>query len=289
MDSTFKIGAHMSVSGGYKKMAENIIRIGGSTAQFFSRNPRGGALKERNFDDEAAAHEILSGAGINPADFIAHAPYIINPCSSKPEVREYSAAMMREDIERLGEIFPGIMYNFHPGSHTGQGIPAGIKETAHCLAEVVKPDDTVRVLIETMAGKGSELGGKFEEIREIIDEAERENPDIAGKIGVCLDTCHISDGGYDIVGDLDGVVERFDSIIGLDRLWGIHLNDSKNPCGSKKDRHEVIGGGTIGLDALCRVINHPRLRNLSFCLETPNELEGYKNEISLLRERRDEK
>ncbi len=286
MDSTFKIGAHMSTTGGYKKMAENILSIGGTTAQFFSRNPRGGALKERKPDDEAAAKEILAGAGVDYRCFIAHAPYIINPCSAKPEIRQYSMEMMREDIERLGEIFPSMLYNFHPGSHTGQGVEVGIELTAHCLASIITPEDKIKVLIETMAGKGSELGGKFEEIRAIIDAAERENPDIEGMIGVCLDTCHINDGGYNVVGDLDGVLDEFDRVIGLDRLCGIHLNDSKNPMGSKKDRHEVIGGGTLGIDAISRIINRPKLRHLPFSLETPNELPGYKNEITRLRELR---
>ena len=272
----------MSISGGYAAMFRTALSIDGNTMQYFTRNPRGGDAKALDPADVAEAHRIAEEAGLSFSHMIAHAAYTVNPCSAKPEVRDFAIRSMREDIERL-ESFPGTLYNFHPGTHTGQGAEAGIELTARCLATVVKPEQKTVVLIETMSGKGSEIGATFEEVRAIIDAAEVMNPDIKGKLGVCLDTCHVSDGGYDIAGDTDGVIDEFDRVIGLSRLYAIHLNDSKNPLGAHKDRHEVIGSGALGLDGITRIINNPRLCRLPFCLETPNDLEGYKNEIALLR------
>ena len=272
----------MSISGGYAAMFRTALSIDGNTMQYFTRNPRGGDAKALDPADVAEAHRIAEEAGLSFSHMIAHAAYTVNPCSAKPEVRDFAIRSMKEDIERL-EHFPGTLYNFHPGTHTGQGAEAGIELTARCLATVVKPEQKTVVLIETMSGKGSEIGATFEEVRAIIDAAEGMNPDIKGKLGVCLDTCHVSDGGYDIAGDTDGVIDEFDRVIGLSRLYAIHLNDSKNPLGAHKDRHEVIGSGALGLDGITRIINNPRLCRLPFCLETPNDLEGYKNEIALLR------
>ncbi len=282
MKKELKLGANLSVSGGYSKMIETSHSINGNVIQCFIRNPRGGDMRAINEEDEARALRLLDEYGIEHSSLIAHAPYTMNPCSAKPEVREFTVRTMHEDFLYLERI-PGILYNFHPGSHTGQGADVGIEYTAACLAKTMWPEMKTKVLVETMAGKGSEIGKTFEEVRAIIDRAEEENPDIKGMLGVCLDTCHVSDGGYDIVGNLDGVVEEFHRVIGLERLHAIHLNDSKNPLGSHKDRHEVIGGGNIGLEALVRIINHPKLSHLPFCLETPNEVEGYKAEIELLR------
>ncbi len=282
MKQKFKIGANLSVSGGYSKMIETSHSIDGNVIQCFIRNPRGGDMRAINETDEQHALLLLQEYGIEHSSLIAHAPYTMNPCSAKPEVRDFTIRTMREDFEYLERI-PGILYNFHPGSHTGQGADVGIAMTAHCLAVTMWQEMKTTVLIETMAGKGSEIGRSFEEIRLMINAAEEENPTIKGMIGVCLDTCHVNDAGYDVVGDLDGVLSDFDRIIGLDRLFAVHLNDSKNPLASHKDRHETIGNGTLGIDAIARIINHPRLRHLPFCLETPNEVEGYKQEIALLR------
>lgn len=282
MNDRLTIGAHMSISGGYAAMFRAAIAIDGNTMQYFTRNPRGGDAKALDPEDVALAHQIAEEHGLRFSDMIAHAAYTVNPCSAKPEVRDFAIRSMREDIERL-ESFPGTLYNFHPGTHTGQGADVGIALTAKCLSTVVKPEQKTVVLIETMSGKGSEIGGTFEEVRAIIDAAEGETPEIKGKLGVCLDTCHVSDAGYDIANDTDAVLDEFDRIIGLERLYAIHLNDSKNPLGAHKDRHEVIGGGALGLEGISRIINNPRLRNLPFCLETPNDIDGYKNEIALLR------
>ena len=263
-------------------MLRDAVAIDGNTLQYFTRNPRGGDSRALDLDDINSAIAFADEHGLRFSDMIAHAAYTVNPCSAKENVREFAIRSMAEDIERL-EYFPGTLYNFHPGTHTGQGIEAGIELTARCLATVVKPEQKTRVLIETMSGKGSEIGSTFEEVRAIIDAAERENPAIAGKLGVCLDTCHVSDAGYDIAGDPEAVMDEFDRVIGLDRLCAIHLNDSKNQLGAHKDRHEVIGGGALGLDGIARIINSPRLRGLPFCLETPNDLDGYKREIALLR------
>lgn len=282
MGNGLLIGAHMSISGGYAAMFREAINIDGSTMQYFTRNPRGGEAKPLDPADVAEAHKIAAEEGIPFSHTIAHAAYTVNPCSAKPEVRDFAIRSMREDIERL-ENFPGTLYNFHPGTHTGQGTEIGIAYTAKCLDTVMYPEQKTVVLIETMSGKGSEIGATFEEVRAIIDAAEGARPELAGMIGVCLDTCHVSDGGYDIANDTDGVLDEFDRVIGLSRLRAIHLNDSKNPLGAHKDRHEVIGSGSLGLEGIARIINNPRLRHLPFCLETPNDLEGYRKEIALLR------
>ncbi len=284
MSKKLRLGANLSVSGGYAKMIETSHSIDGNVIQCFIRNPRGGDMRTINEEDEEKALRLLDEYEIEHSSLIAHAPYTMNPCSARQEVREFTIRTMKEDFLYLERI-PGILYNFHPGSHTGQGVDTGIEHTAKCLAKTMWREMRTKVLIETMAGKGSEIGKTFEEIRAIIDGAEEANPEIEGLLGVCLDTCHVNDGGYDIVGDLDRVVDEFDRIIGLDRLHAIHLNDSKNPKGSHKDRHEVIGSGMIGLEALVRVMNHPKLSHLPFCLETPNEVDGYKAEIALLRSR----
>ena len=269
------IGCHLSSSKGYMNMAREALSIGASTFQFFTRNPRGGAAKPVDEADCAEFSDFSKERGIGV--ILAHAPYTINPCAARPEVMEFALQTMADDLRRL-EYVPGNMYNFHPGSHVGQGSEEGVKKTAATLNAVMWAEMRTTVLIETMAGKGSEIGATFREVRDIIDRAE-----IPDKLGVCLDTCHVFDGGYDIVGNLEGVLEEFDRVIGLERLKAIHINDSKNPLGSHKDRHEVIGGGKIGLEAFGRIVNHPALRDLPFYLETPNELDGYKREIELLR------
>lgn len=270
-----KIGCHLSATKGYCAMVKEAVSIGADTFQFFTRNPRGGKAKAI---DEKDINEFLTLSKEKGIDIIlAHAPYTINPCAERPEVLEFARETMKDDLLRMDYI-PGNMYNFHPGSHVGQGYEAGVKKTAETLNIVLYPEQKTTVLIETMAGKGTELGCTFQQIRDIIDQTE-----LSDKVGVCLDTCHVYDGGYDIVNDLDGVLTEFDNIIGLDRLKAVHINDSKNPFASHKDRHEVIGGGSIGIDAFRRIINHPALRNLPFYLETPNDLEGYGREIALLK------
>ena len=270
-------GCHLSVSGGFKKMGTDALDIGATTFAYFTRNPRGGAVKKPDPADVEALKTIMSEHGFGP--LVAHGPYTLNPCSSYAKVRDFALMAMREDLERMDEILPGNLYNFHPGSHVGQGVERGIQMIADVLNEVLVPDQTTTVLLETMAGKGSEVGRTFEEIAAIIDLV-----DLADHVGVCLDTCHVWDGGYDIACNLEGVLEEFDSIIGLSRLKAIHVNDSKNPLGSHKDRHERIGQGTLGQEAFARIVRHPRLRDLPFILETPNELDGYAEEIRLLRE-----
>ena len=271
----FKIGCHLSASKGYVAMGKDAISINANVFQFFSRNPRGGAVKALDEKDIAEFLKFAAENGIT--EFLVHAPYTLNACAAKEHLRTFARETMADDLRRL-EYLPGNFYNFHPGSHVGQGIDAGIDLIASTLNEVLKPEQTTTVLLETMAGKGSEVGGRFEELRAIIDKVM-----LNEKMGVCLDTCHINDAGYDVVNDLDGVLAEFDRVIGLERLRAIHLNDSKNAFGSHKDRHETIGNGELGLDAIARVINHPRLRHLPFYLETPNELEGYAAEIKLLR------
>ncbi len=271
----FKIGCHLSSSKGYVAMGKDAISINANVFQFFSRNPRGGAVKALDEKDIAEFLKLAAENGIT--EFLVHAPYTLNACAAKEHLRIFARETMADDLRRL-EYLPGNFYNFHPGSHVGQGIDAGIDLIASALNEVLKPEQTTTVLLETMAGKGSEVGGRFEELRAIIDKVM-----LNEKMGVCLDTCHINDAGYDVVNDLDGVLAEFDRVIGLERLRAIHLNDSKNAFGSHKDRHETIGNGELGLDAIARVINHPRLRHLPFYLETPNELEGYAAEIKLLR------
>lgn len=256
-------------------MGKTAIEIGANTFQFFTRNPRGGAAKAIDTADVARYHEFAKDHNISV--ILAHAPYTLNACAEKPNVREFAFQTMEDDLKRM-EYVPGNLYNFHPGSHVGQGVNTGIEKIAEVLNTVMWSDMTTTVLLETMAGKGSEVGGKFEELAEIMEKSIHSD-----KIGVCLDTCHIYDGGYDIVGNLDGVLDEFDRIVGLDKLKAIHINDSKNPFASHKDRHEVIGGGSLGTETFERIINHPKLRHLPFYLETPNELPGYAAEIALLK------
>ncbi len=269
------IGAHLSASKGYTAMLKQAQEIGANTFQFFTRNPRGGNAKAIDQKDVDTFLELMKSEGF-PV-ILAHAPYTLNCCSAKPETREFALNTFADDLKRM-EYTPNQLYNFHPGSHVGQGEEVGIEQIAEILNKVLFPEMTTTVLLETMAGKGSEIGRSFEELRAIIDKVE-----LSDKMGVCLDTCHIHDGGYDIVNNLDGVLDEFDKVIGLDRLKAIHLNDSKNPIAAHKDRHEKIGEGYIGLDAFERIINHPSLKNLPFFLETPNELDGYAKEIEILR------
>ena len=269
------IGCHLSASGGYKSMIEQALEINANTFAFFTRNPRGGNAKKISSDDVKNFLEIYNREKFGK--LVAHAPYTMNPCASDPKIREFSVFAMKDDLERM-EYTPNNYYNFHPGSHVKQGTETGIKFISEQLNIVLKPSQSTTVLLETMAGKGSEVGRSFEEIKAIINNVTLNN-----KIGVCLDTCHIWDGGYDIVDNLENVLEEFDKIIGLERLKAVHLNDSLNPRGSHKDRHARIGAGTIGLDALIKVINHRALKHLPFILETPNDMEGYKKEIEILR------
>lgn len=256
-------------------MARDAVSVGANVFQFFTRNPRGGAAKEIDAADVAEFLRLAAENGLS--SFLAHAPYTLNACAAEPRVREFALSVMADDLRRM-EAIPGNLYNFHPGSHVGQGTEKGIALIADTLDRVMFPQMTTTVLLETMAGKGSEVGGRFGELRAVMDLAK-----YGDRLGVCLDTCHVDDAGYDLVGDLDGVLSEFDRVVGLDRLRAIHLNDSKNPLGSHKDRHEVIGGGALGLEAITRIINHPALRELPFYLETPNDLAGYGREIALLR------
>lgn len=274
---SLKIGCHLSSSKGYLAMGKMIISLGGNTFQYFTRNPRGGSVKTVDYNDIKKFNDF---AKENNIDYIiAHAPYTMNLASSDEKVRDFGYRVIKEDLETLEHI-DKVYYNFHPGSHVGQGIEMGIDLIADILNKVISPNQKTLVLLETMAGKGSEIGSNFREIRSIIDKVEHKE-----KIGVLLDTCHVNDGGYDIVNHLDEVLKEFDEIIGINLLKAIHLNDSKNPLGSHKDRHEKIGLGTIGLEALTKIINHPLLRDLPFVLETPNDNDGYKEEIKLLKER----
>lgn len=270
------IGCHLLVSKGYRHMGKEALAIGANTFQFFSRNPRGSKAKKIDEKDVAALQDLIQENSF--ATLLAHAPYTLNACAADPHLREFAATVMTEDLANL-EYLPGNFYNFHPGSHVGQGTEVGIDLIAQMLNNILLPEQNTRVLLETMAGKGSEVGRSFEELRKILDKVE-----LADKMGVCLDTCHVFDAGYDIVNDLDGVLEQFEQVIGLDKLHAIHLNDSLNPRESHKDRHACIGAGNIGLEAIVRIINHPQLRKLPFYLETPNELPGYAAEIKLLRE-----
>ena len=271
----FRIGCHLSVSKGYEALGMDALSVGANTFQFFTRNPRGGSAKAIDEEDIASFLKIARENDI--AFFLAHAPYTLNVCAADVGIRKFAREMFADDLKRM-EYLPGSMYNFHPGSHVGQGADIGIHYIIDTLNEVLKPEQTTTVLLETMAGKGSEIGRSFEELRTIIDGVK-----LSEKMGVCLDTCHVYDAGYDIVNDTNGVFEEFDRILGLDRLKAIHLNDSKNPYESHKDRHETIGNGSLGLETLTKVINHPRLKNLPFYLETPNELPGYAEEIKLLK------
>ena len=271
----FTIGCHLSASKGYLDMAKTAVSINANTFQFFTRNPRGGAAKPIDEEDIKKFHEFAKENGITK--ILAHAPYTLNACSADESIREFALNTMIDDIRRM-EYTPNQMYNFHPGSHVKQGAEVGIQLISEQLNKVIYPEMTTTILLETMAGKGSEVGRTFEEIRQIIDRTE-----LNEKLGVCLDTCHVYDGEYDIVNNLDGVLEEFDKVIGLDRLKAIHINDSKNPFAAHKDRHEKIGEGSIGTEAFERIINHPSLKELPFYLETPNELDGYKKEIEILR------
>ncbi len=269
------IGCHLSCSNGYLAMGRQAVELGADTFQFFTRNPRGGSVKPFDRADADALNAFMKAHAFAPV--LAHAPYTLNAAAADERVRDFAYRAMREDLERLAYI-PNAMLNFHPGSHVKQGIEKGVELIAKMLDDVYTPELPTTVLLETMAGKGSEVGGRFEELRAIMDSSKA-----GGRLGVCLDTCHVFDGGYDIVGQLDDVLETFDRIVGLERLKAIHLNDSKNVLGSKKDRHEKIGQGHIGLEAMERIINHEALRHLPFYLETPNELDGYAAEICLLR------
>ena len=269
------IGCHLSASKGYLDMAKTAVSIDANTFQFFTRNPRGGSAKPINEADIEKFLEYSTENGINK--ILAHAPYTLNACSTDEKIREFALNTMIVDIRRM-EYTPNQLYNFHPGSHVGQGAEAGIKMIAEQLNKVIYPEMTTTILLETMSGKGSEVGRSFEEIRAIMDMVE-----LNDKLGVCMDTCHVYDAGYDIVENLDGVLDEFDRIIGIGKLKAIHINDSKNPFCSHKDRHEKIGEGYIGTDAFERIINHPALKGIPFYLETPNELDGYRHEIEILR------
>lgn len=269
------IGCHLSVSKGFKNMGDEALSIGANTFQFFTRNPRGGKAKDLDDKDMQAFLKLAEENKF--AKLLAHAPYTLNACAADESKREFAIQTFEDDLRRLQKV-PNNLYNFHPGSHVKQGVDIGIEYIADMINKALKPEHTTTVLLETMAGKGTEIGRSFEELRAIIDRVE-----LKDKIGVCLDTCHVFDAGYDIVNDLDGVLEEFDRVIGIDRLKAIHLNDSVHGFESKKDRHAKIGEGKIGLEAITRIINHPKLRNLPFLLETPNELEGYAKEIELLK------
>lgn len=269
------IGCHLSASKGFLNMGKTAIELGGNTFQFFTRNPRGGSAKDIDPEDAKALISLMQENDF--AKILAHAPYTLNACAKVPSIREFAYNTMLDDLKRM-EYVPNNMYNFHPGSHVGQGVETGIELISDLLNSILWEDQTTTVLLETMAGKGSEVGSCFEELREIIDRVE-----LKDKMGVCLDTCHVNDAGYDIVNDLDGVLTEFDKVIGLNRLKALHLNDSKNPLGAHKDRHEKIGEGYIGKDAFRRIVNHPVLKDLPMFLETPNELPGYAEEIELLK------
>ena len=272
----FRIGCHISSSGGYEAMGHRIAALGGNTFAFFTRNPRGGSAKEIDPADVAAFLAFCKEKDIDR--LVAHAPYTLNPCAEKENVRDFALFAFADDLKRM-EYNPGQSYNFHPGSHVGQGLEVGIGKITEVLNKVLFPEMTTTVLLETMAGKGSEVGGRFEELREIIDRVE-----LNDKVGVCLDTCHVWEGGYDIVNDLDGVLTEFDKIVGLDRLKAVHLNNSKNDMSAHKDRHATLVDGTFSIETIRRVVTHPALENLPFILETPNDEEGYAREIALCRE-----
>ena len=271
----FMIGSHLSSTGGFMAMADAMASIGANTFQYFSRNPRGSQRKKEDPEDMVAFLELKKEKNLGP--ILAHAPYTMNPAGKEARIRDFADLVFSEDLEFL-ERLPGNLYNFHPGSHVGQGVEEGIRWIVERLDRVTQQPLSTKILLETMSGKGTEIGRSFEEIAEIISRVKNNEA-----LGVCMDTCHIHDAGYDIVNDLDGVLEEFDQVIGLDRLHAIHLNDSKNPLGSHKDRHEKIGDGQIGLEAFRRIINHPLLLGKPFYLETPNELPGYAEEITLLR------
>ncbi len=270
------IGNHLSSTRGFLAMGKNALKLGGDTFAFFTRNPRGGSAKAIDPEDAKALRELMEEH--NFGKLVAHAPYTMNVCAAKPDIREFSRNMLREDMDRM-QFLPGNYYNFHPGCHVGQGTKETIPLIADAINAAILPEHDTTILLETMAGKGSEVGRNFEELRAIIDRVE-----LSDKIGVCFDTCHVWEGGYDIVNDLDGVLAEFDRIVGIDRLKAVHFNDSMNGCGAHKDRHQKIGEGGIGSEALKRVVQHPLLQGKPFILETPNEDEGYAKEIALIRE-----
>ena len=270
-----RIGCHLSSSKGFLSMGKEAVSIGANTFQFFTRNPRGS--KAKDIDPEDVKQFLAFAEENNIQSILAHAPYTLNPASKDAHVREFAYQTMDDDLRRM-EYIPGNYYNFHPGSHVGQGVEEGIRLITELLNKILKPEQSTTVLLETMAGKGSEVGSRFEELRQIIDGVE-----LKDHIGVCLDTCHVYDAGYDIVNHLDDVLQEFDQVIGLSRLCALHVNDSKNPFCSHKDRHEKIGEGSLGLDTFAAVVNHPLLNGIPCYLETPNELDGYQKEIRLLR------
>ncbi len=270
-----KIGCHLSASKGYMNMAREAVSINADTFQFFTRNPRGGSAKPIDEADTEEFNDFAKSNGF--AKILAHAPYTLNACSANENTRAFAYEVMVDDLKRM-EYTPNQMYNFHPGSHVGQGVDKGIELICDILNRALTNEQTTTVLLETMAGKGSEIGSSFEELKRIIDGTEKEH-----KLGVCLDTCHVFDAGYDIVGDLDGVLEEFDRVLGIKRLKAVHINDTVNPFSSHKDRHQKIGEGYIGTEAFERIINHPQLKDLPFFLETPNDIQGYKREIELLK------
>ena len=268
------LGCHLSASAGFTAMVETACSIGADTFAFFTRNPRGSRAKQENPQDATRAMELLRERGFGP--LVAHGAYTMNLCTADPEARAFAADVLLDDLRRMAAI-PGNFYHFHPGSHTGQGTAQGIEYISAALRRALEPGYPVTVLLETMAGKGSEVGGRFEELKQILDAVGSD------QVGVCLDTCHVYDAGYDIVSDLDGVLAEFDRVIGLDRLCALHLNDSKNPFASHKDRHECLGKGSLGIETFRRIVNHPALKDKPMILETPNELPGYQAEIALLR------
>ena len=267
-------GCHLSASGGNAAMVKTALSIGANTFAFFTRNPRGSKAKKEDPEDGARAVELLKQENFGP--LVAHGAYTMNLCTADPEARDFAASLLADDLRRMAAL-PGNFYNFHPGSHVGRGLEAAVEDISAALRKALEPGYPVTVLLETMAGKGSEVGGRFEELKAILDATGDDT------VGVCLDTCHVYDGGYDIVNDLDGVLREFDRVIGLNRLKALHLNDSKNPFASHKDRHECIGKGSLGLEAFRAIVNHPALRDKPMILETPNELPGYQEEIALLR------
>ena len=269
------IGCHLSSAKGFENMGKEALDIGANTFQFFTRNPRGGKAKAIDEKDVKAFLDMADRNGFGK--LIAHAPYTLNPCSASDKVRAFAYEVMSDDMKRM-EYVPGNYYNFHPGSHVGQGTEKGIQLITKLLNDIITPWQSTTILLETMAGKGSEIGGSFGELAAIIDGVE-----LKDKIGVCMDTCHVSDAGYDIVNNLDGVLDEFDSIVGLEKLHAVHINDSMNPCGARKDRHAKIGEGHLGAETIARVIRHPKLKNLPCILETPNDLEGYAREIMMLK------
>jgi deoxyribonuclease-4 len=275
-DTMLNIGCHLSISKGFAAIGKEALKIDANTFQFFTRNPRGSKAKKIDEKDAASLLELMEEHQF--AKILGHAPYTLNPCSAEERSREFACEVMEDDLKRM-EYVPNNFYNFHPGSHVGQGVEIGIDYITSLLNDILRPEQSTIVLLETMAGKGTEIGGTFGELKQILNGVT-----LKDKMGVCLDTCHVFDAGYDIVNDLEGVLEEFDRVIGLNKLCAIHLNDSKNLMGSKKDRHEKIGEGHIGLNTFVQITNHPKLRHLPFYLETPNELEGYAQEIKLLRE-----